>query len=90
MLITVLSYSTPVWSLHSCNTLNHFHEETCIEESHPHCYLCDMQFHPFVQDLETFETCITSVTSDFICFYKNSHSYHFIEFALNKGPPKLS
>ena len=50
MLGLVLAYSTPIQSLHNCSNLNHSHESATIENTHAHCYLCDLHFQNFLSN----------------------------------------
>lgn len=87
MLGLVLAYSTPIQSLHNCSNLNHSHESATIENTHAHCYLCDLQFHSF----------LSNNINDFTCFQEQENNYLQIKIdaspikyhwsLANKGPP---
>lgn len=87
MLGLVLAYSTPIQSLHNCSNLNHSHESATIENTHAHCYLCDLQFHSF----------LSNNINDFTCFQEQDNNYLQIKIdaspikyhwsLANKGPP---
>gem|GEM_PF-6551469 len=88
MFALVLLYSTPITSLHNCSNLNHHHSELTIEESHPHCYLCDLQFQPYTAA----EVCILSETVS--CFpdcSQNMPVWRELTFSpvlSDRGPPE--
>ena len=87
MLGLVLLYSTPIKSLHDCRNLEHKHSGVVFEETHPTCYLCDLQTCPFTetQTDSGIEHRISYPAFD--CSYSSNYYKLFSNAYLNKGPP---
>ncbi len=90
MLVLVILYSTPINYLHNCRNLNHSHHEITLEESHEHCYLCDLQFQPYFGNSENINLLSETPAQKPDSFYSDKI------FILNKackclrGPPALT
>lgn len=87
MLGLVLLYSTPIKSLHNCRNLEHQHSGIFFEETHPTCYLCDLQTCPFTETQTDYGTQFRNSYPVFSSSYTFTYYHPFSNAHLNKGPP---